>query len=108
MRILKTARQLLFIEEDMRRMDPEEEFDIYMFEQAWASTALGFGGMGGSAITTETTFVLIPCYIKVAYVFFGAKFAYKIEGYNDLFIKDLRKHRMASVSESGKYKKNIE
>ena len=108
MRILKTARQLLFIEEDMRRMDPEEEFDIYMFEQAWASTALGFGGMGGSTITTETTFVVISYDRRIAYVFFGAKFAYKIEGYNDLFIKDLRKHRMASVRESGKYKKNIE
>lgn len=105
MRILKTARQLLFIEEDMRRMDPEDEFDIYMFEHTWASTALGFGGIGGSAMTAETTFVLIPCYREVAYVFFGANFAYKIDGYNDLFKEDLRKHRMASVRESGKYKR---
>lgn len=105
MRILKTARQLLFIEEDMRRMDPEKEFDIYMFEQTWGSTALGFGGMGGSAMTTETTFVLIPYDREIGYVFFGANFAYKIDGYNALFIEDLRKHRMASVRESGKYKR---
>lgn len=105
MKILRTARQLLFIEEDMRRMDPEDEFDIYMFEQTWGSTALGFGGMGGSAITAETTFVLIPFDREIAYVFFGANFAYKIEGYNDLFKEDLLKHHMASVRESGKYRK---
>ena len=108
MRILNTVRQLLFIEEDMRRMDPEKEFDIYMFEQTWGSTTLGFGGMGGQAITGETTFVLIPYDREVAYVFFGANFAYKIDGYNDLFKEDLRKHRMVSVRESGKYRKNRE
>ena len=104
MTILKTARQLLSIQGDLYQIDPHKEFDIYMFEQTWGSTALGFSGMGGSKMTTETTFVLIPQYYDYAYVYFGSEFAYKVEKINENFKEDLLKHNMASVMKNGRYK----
>ena len=104
MTILKTTRQLLQIQEDMYQLEPVQDFEIYMFEQSWGSTALGFGGVGGSKVTTETTFVLIPKYYNYAYVYFGSRFAYKVEKINETFKEDLKKHNMASVMQSGRYK----
>ncbi len=81
-----------------------DDFDIYDFDQTWGSTALGFSGMGGQSITVARTYVLIPRDLEVAYVYFGGRFAYRTP-INDRFREDIRSHRMASVAESGRYKK---
>lgn len=106
MTILGTAIDLLFIQDDIvqRTKIYNSDFDIYMFEQTWGSTALGFGGVGGSAMTTATTYVLVPQSDEGAYVYFGSRFAYKVDRITDAFQSDLRSHNMASVMESGKYK----
>ena len=105
MKILNTAQELIYIQDDIvsRTLTYGTEFDIYMFEQTWASTALGFGGCGGSAITTATTYVLCPQTEDCAYVYFGHRFAYKINHVNEIFKEDLRNRRMSDVMGSGKY-----
>ena len=47
---------------------------IYSFPQVWSSTALGFGGCGGQAITQAQTTVIEVDTIQAHYaaVFFGA------------------------------------
>ena len=105
MEILDMAIELIRINRDItRRRKKIEEFDIYDFDQTWASTALGFGGVGGSALTTARTYVLIPMDEERAYVYFGGRFAYEC-GINDRFREDIRKHNMADVMESGRYNK---
>lgn len=51
----------------------------YSFPQTWGSTALGFGGIGGQAITTAQTYVVLAN--GAIYVYFGSRFAYVITGY---------------------------
>ena len=79
MKLLKMARELITITEYLR-----DKYGIYYaegnlfdFDELWGSTALGFGGVGGSAMTWARTYVFIPEGIEEAYVFFGDRFAYK-------------------------------
>lgn len=73
--------------------------DIDIFSQTWGSTALGFGGMGGDALTTELTTV-----IKTAdnrwYVFFGGGFAYCVKDPTPEFYEDINNHKMASCNDA--------
>lgn len=75
--------------------------EIYIFDQVWGSTALGFGGMGGQAMTRAMTYVIIQNY-EDAYVYFGSRFAYHCKA-TVAFMEDLKNRRMVSVMESGKY-----
>lgn len=76
-----------------------------MFAQSWSSTALGFGGVGGQAITTAYT-IIIESYHGMGFcVYFSGRFAYRIERPSDDFFSDIIHHRMAKVSESQEYKK---
>ena len=103
MNALTIASELIDVYRDITvRRKKIEEFYIYDFDQTWASTALGFGGVGGSAMTRARTYVLIPMYEEKAYVYFGGSFAYEC-GINDRFWDDIRNCRMASVMESGRY-----
>lgn len=74
---------------------------VAMFPQTWASTALGFGGIGGAAITDAYTIVLKSDFEYLVY--FGGRFAYKVSEPNETFGQDLNKQKMASVDEFGKY-----
>ena len=62
MKVLTTAMELLLIQDNIltREKVYGTDFDIIMFDQTWGSTALGFPGVGGSAMTEATTYVLIP------------------------------------------------
>ena len=103
-KLINMAMQLLSIYEDIKYRTDETDFEIHDFDQIWGSTALGFPGMGGQAITCERTWVLIPeSTYDCAYVYFGGRFAYKAS-MSDRFVDDLRNKHMASVMESGRYK----
>ena len=108
MRLVKIARQLLditeYLEREFYHVPVYDNGILYDFDQPWASTALGFGGIGGSALTTERTYVFIPHGMDIAYVFFGGRFAYKCK-MNDIFWDDVNNCRMASVIESERYNK---
>ena len=104
-KLLKISQELISVADDISRRigrQSSRDDDLYDFDQIWASTALGFGGMGGSAMTIARTYVFIPHDVNTAYVYFAGMFAYKC-GINDKFWKDFRNHNMRSVAESGVY-----
>lgn len=72
------------------------EIEIYSFPQTWGSTALGFGGIGGAAMTTALTVVVFVG--REACVYFGGQFAYKIKKINETFMDDMRTYNMHAVN----------
>lgn len=101
----KISIQALQIQDDLFNRVADREFEIHVFGQTWGSTALGFPGIGGSAMTYAMTWVCISTdTYDDAFVYFGGRFAYHCKC-NDAFKKDLVNRKMASVMESGKYKK---
>ena len=103
-KILKMAQQLICVYEDFESKTHGKvtDYKIFDFDQTWSSTALGFGGMGGQAITTERTYVIISKSAECAFVYFGWEFAYTA-GLNENFWEDLNEHRMADVANRNKY-----
>lgn len=71
---------------------------VNMFTQTWGSTALGFGGVGGAAMTTAYTIILSSHLNGEYLVYFGGLFAYKITRPTDAFYEDIRKGCMTAVS----------
>jgi len=84
-----------------KRRPREEDLEVVMFNQTWGSTALGYGGMGGAAMTEAYT-VIIRDIRGYNCVYFGYdELAYLInirhiseEGRNN-FIQDIKDHNMA-------------
>lgn len=74
--------------------------NVIIFAQMWSSTALGFSGMGGSAMTTANTVVVV--HGGEAAVYFGARFAYMAK-YDKPLLDDIARQRLVSVSEAQKY-----
>lgn len=70
---------------------------VAMFPQTWGSTALGFGGVGGQAITTAYTIVLENGLDGQHAVYFGGRFAYKVKRPNALFWEHVGDLRLAAV-----------
>ena len=108
------AREILAIEADMPyRLDYTEErptiddFELYTFNQTWGSTALGFGGIGGQAMTQARTYVFVPvtCNQKCL-VYFAGRFAYKAD-WCENFREDIRNHNMAEVNRAGRYVEKV-
>ena len=83
-------------------------FTVYMFPQTWSSTALGFIGWGGQAITTAHTTVICERSLNYYGVFFDEELAYFIKNPNDKFFDDLRKMQMSDVAHSGTYRRREE
>ena len=82
------------------------EFEIIdVFMQTWGSTALGFGGWGGQAITSAYTTVIQNLDTGYVGVFFGEGLAYIIKNSNDKFCKDLQHHNLKAKYECYKYEK---
>ena len=104
MKLNKMASQLLIINEDLasRTKKSDGDYEIYDFDQLWGSTALGFPGIGGSAMVTERTYVIING--EIAYVYFGSNFAYE-SPVTVALLDDVKNQHMASVMGSGRYKK---
>ena len=78
---------------------------IGFFPQAWGSTALGFGGIGGQAITTAYTIVLESAHFRGYAVYFGGRFAYNVKKASEQFYLDLQGQNMSAVSYRRKYEK---
>ena len=84
-----------------RRHTPDEVF-VILFPQTWGSTALGYGGMGGAAVTTAYTIIVHNRFEYCVYFGYG-RLAYKFDvskapkEQNDLFMSWLDKRTMPSV-----------
>lgn len=83
-------------EEYTTRPDESELEVISMFAQTWGSTALGFGGIGGAAMTPAYT-TIIANGAGAHCVYFGGGFAYRIDDPNAQFFKDMQDHDMHEV-----------
>jgi hypothetical protein len=96
------------IYETKSRNPTKNEFAIVaMFPQMWGSTALGFDGIGGAAMTTAYTIVIqsFHSYSREVLVYFDGKFAYRISEPNDIFWEDVKNNCIASVIDCEKYEK---
>ena len=88
-----------------RRPTPDECQVMAMFSQTWGSTALGFGGIGGAAMTPAYTVVVRSPSGEMA-VYWRGSFAYLIpvEGLTDeqkkAFLDDIQKCRTHSRREA--------
>ena len=107
-RLTIMAENLLDIEEDIlcriREYDKKatiEDFHVHVLEQTWANTSLGFGGWGGSAITSAYTYVFTPryCTINRCFVYFDGRFAYSCPMCDQL-ISDIQAKTVAPVFEA--------
>jgi len=74
---------------EKRSMRPRRDnVDATLFQQDWASTALGFDvGMAGQAFCSAYTAVVT--FDRTACVYFGEGFAYSVDTRNPAFRKDL-------------------
>lgn len=89
------------------RVDHREhsEAEVYSFEQSWASTACGHGGIGGSAITSAQTFVF-NVQTGGWYVYQGGRFSYHVDQPNDQFYDDLKDWNLVGeVDYEGQYER---
>jgi len=68
-----------------------------MFTQTWSSTALGFGGIGGQAITSAYVCVIESNIVGGFAVYFGGRLAYVINRPNEKFMEDVHRHRMVDA-----------
>lgn len=60
------------------RRPQEHEVEVYLFPQTWGSTALGYGGVGGAAVTQAYTVVVTNR--SEACVYFGqARLGYRVD-----------------------------
>lgn len=76
-----------------------------MFLQTWPSTALGLGGIGGSAMSKAYTTVFYDPARTTFVVFFGGQFAYIVQHPTEDFFDDLMNRNLASVNKANKYRK---
>ena len=78
-----------------RRPDQHDLDDVVVFTQMWGSTALGFGGIGGAAMTTAPTIVfrLGDHYA----VYFGGRHAYTLSNPGPKFFSDMAASSMVPV-----------
>ncbi len=92
-------------------MSTYHKFKMYVFPQIWSSTALGFDGCGGQAITEAYTTVVEmelrnidkrTCDIIYA-VFFDGRIAYMCLNPNAIFLTDLKNMDMESQKKARKY-----
>lgn len=68
-----------------------------MFPQTWSSTALGFGGIGGQAITSAYVCIIESNLVGGYAVYFGGRLAYVINRPNEKFMEDVYRHRMVDA-----------
>lgn len=76
-----------------------EEVEFVMFPQTWGSRSLGFGGLGGAAMTKAYTVVAIGPRGD-ACVYFDGHLAYQVAEVTKEFQEDIRKQWMPSVGDA--------
>lgn len=75
--------------------------EVYVFTQVWPNTTLGFGGIGGDAMTSAWTHVVQTSDGKY-HIFFNGRHAYSVENATMTFVMDLNRKSMASIDEAKK------
>jgi hypothetical protein len=79
-----------------KRNISEDLVNVHVFKQMWGSTCLGYGGIGGCAMTTAYTFILHDTknnYVEV-YPGSASRLGYSIEEPTDIFWEDVTKRNI--------------
>lgn len=89
------------------RPDESDIQVLAMFAETWGSTALGFGGAGGQAMTSAYT-VVLSVEDRHYCVYWGGRHAYTIdssrEGFNlEAFFADIGNRRTREIGQRGHY-----
>lgn len=84
-----------------KRRPRDDDVEVYHFPQTWGSTTLGFGGMGGSTMTSAYTTVVIS--ERSAAVYFAGRHAYTTLEVTPRFMDDVRNYDMAAKYDTGRY-----
>ncbi len=79
-----------------------DELAFHSFPQAWGSTALGHGGVGGQTITGAQTFVVGSDWFRAKAVYFGGRFAYLVPYPNPNFWECLSNFALPARGQSGR------
>jgi len=80
------------------RKHTDYDMSVYaMFVQSWGSTALGFGGIGGQAITSAYVCVIESNLTGEFAVYFHGRLAYMIKRPNENFFKDVQRQVMVDA-----------
>lgn len=88
-------------EEERFRRPYKDDCEVFVFPQTWGSTALGFGGAGGQAMTMAyTTIVSIQSH---AAVYFGGRLAYVVANPNQRFWEHVAQQSMVAAGGSHAY-----
>lgn len=83
-----------------KRRPVESEIRCTHFTQMWGSTALGFGGMGGAAMSEAYTSVI---YLgSLAAIFFDGRHAYTVTD-SETLREDIKNKKLVEISEKHKY-----
>ena len=86
-----------------RKHRPSDVQVVACFPQTWGSTALGFGGLGGQAITGAYTTIVSSTLHGTYLVYFGGRFAYRIDQPSEQFWIDVHARKMREVAARGCY-----
>lgn len=76
------------------RRPQDDDVEVIMFPQNWGSTTLGYGGMGGAAVSSAYTVVVSDHLVSCVY-FGRGQLAYRVN-YNELTTEG-REHWMADL-----------
>ena len=89
------------IQEKIEQTGLDPEFvEIYSWPQVWGSTACGFGGIGGRAMTKAQTTIVRSVYSNEAFVFIADRFAYKSSFDNFAFTNAWQKMHVPGLIEA--------
>lgn len=107
--LVTIARELLAIHEEFpyHLKDYEKhnisDFEMETFTQTWGNTSGGFEGIGGSAMTSQRTYVFIPVTAdEDCQIYFGGRFAYSVPLTN-AFIEDVKNRHVKGLHHKSKY-----
>ena len=81
------------------RRPSADQVEVTMFRQEWPSTALGFDGVGGRAMTKAYTTVV--CLGDMCCVYFAGRLAYRASKRSEAFSQDLAAQKLVSAREAG-------
>lgn len=99
-----SANQLPVVEK--RRRPCDRDVEVQMFPQMWGSTALGYGGIGGAAMTRAYTVVVRLENVFCVYFGGSGRLAYSVvlDEHDDpkarAWLDDLRAHTLRSRAEA--------
>lgn len=79
----------------------ENDVDVETWVQTWGSTALGFNGMGGQAITGAYTTIVWAPNRAFGLVYFSTRFAYRVQHpFSDFFCERYAARNLPAVRDA--------